>query len=272
MCLILPYLLSSFKRFIRAIRMLYCVSPGLPERYLSERKPAMILTRDYYQMSAAAFVRGKLTGAVVRAAHPQLFAQPLEALSAEEMEQVIQLGIEHGLRLHRFKRTMDLPRVRRVLGMLRGLQPASLLDVGSGRGAFLWPLLEAFPVLPVTTIDLLDYRVADMQAVHDGGIALLSASKQDVTALRFADCSFDVVTMLEVLEHIPNTEKALAEVCRVAQRCVIFSVPSKADDNPEHIHLFTEQWLRALLAAHGARQVNVSYVLNHMLVVATVIR
>lgn len=269
MCLILPYLLSSFKRFIRAIRMLYCVSPGLPERYLSERKPAMTVTREYYQTLAAAYVRGKLTNASIRAAYPQLFAQPLEALSAEEVGQVIQLGLDHGLRLHRFKRTMDLPRVRRVLGLLRGLQPESLLDVGSGRGAFLWPLLDAFPTLSVTTIDLLDYRVADMQAMRGGGVALLSASRQDVTALTFADRSFDVVTMLEVLEHIPNTERALTEVCRVARRCVIFSVPSKADDNPEHIHLFTEQRLRALLAARGARQVNVSYVLNHMLVVAT---
>jgi 2-polyprenyl-3-methyl-5-hydroxy-6-metoxy-1,4-benzoquinol methylase len=232
----------------------------------------MTTTREYYQTLAAAFVRGKLTDAAVRAAHQPLFTQPLEALSAEEVEQVIELGIAQGLRLHRFKRTMDLPRVRRVLGMLRGLQPASLLDVGSGRGAFLWPLLDAFPWLPVTTVDLLDYRVADMQAVHDGGVTRLSASRQDVTALRFADRSFDVVTMLEVLEHIPETEQALAEVCRVAERCVIFSVPSKADDNPEHIHLFTEQRLRALLAARGARQVNVSYVLNHMLVVATVTR
>jgi 2-polyprenyl-3-methyl-5-hydroxy-6-metoxy-1,4-benzoquinol methylase len=232
----------------------------------------MTATKEYYQTLAAAFVRGKLADTAVRAVHQPLFTQPLEALSAEEAEQVIQLGLEQGLRLHRFKRTMDLPRVRRVLGMLRGLQPASLLDVGSGRGAFLWPLLDAFPWLPVTTIDLLDYRVADMQAVHDGGVALLSASRQDVTALTFADRSFDVVTMLEVLEHIPDTEKALAEVCRVAERCIIFSMPSKPDDNPEHIHLFTEQRLRTLLAAHGAHQVNVSYVLNHMLVVATLTR
>jgi hypothetical protein len=32
-----------------------------------------------------------------------------------------------------------LPRVRKVLGVLRGVHPANLLDVGSGRGAFLWP-------------------------------------------------------------------------------------------------------------------------------------
>ena len=50
--------------------------------------------------------------------------------------------------------------LHRVLGLLRGLLGASLelaaprlLDVGSGRGAFLWPLLDAFPRLRVTAID-----------------------------------------------------------------------------------------------------------------------
>ena len=54
-----------------------------------------------------------------------------------------------GLKLHRFKRTMDLPRVRAVLGALHGLAPESLIDFGSGRGVFLWPLLDAFPDLPL---------------------------------------------------------------------------------------------------------------------------
>ena len=165
---------------------------------------------------------------------------------------------------------MALVRVQKVLGILKGLQPTSLLDIGSGRGAFLWPLLDAFPDLPVTTVDLLDYRVADIQAVQAGGIERLSASQMDVIELGFADRSFEVVTMLEVLEHIPAIEKALAEVCRVARRCLILSVPSRPDDNPEHLHLFTEQRLRALLAAQGVCQVNASYVLNHLVLVATV--
>ncbi len=224
---------------------------------------------DYYQQFACAYIRGKL-GQAPSSAYQPLFSQPLEALSSEEVQTLLRLGASQGLRLHRFKRTMGLARVRKVLGMLKGFQPANLLDIGSGRGAFLWPLLDAFPVLPVTAIDLLDYRVADLQAVRAGGVDRLSAYRMDATALAFADRSFDGVTMLEVLEHIPHPEKALAEVCRVAQRFVILSVPSKADDNPEHIHLFTEQRLRALLAAQGVRQVNVSYVLNHLLAVAMV--
>src|SRR5262249_58033931 len=84
-----------------------------------------------------------------------LLETPLEELSEAQLDAVIAAGQEAELRLHRFKRTMGLPRVRKTLGALRGLAPDSLLDVGSGRGAFLWPLLDAFPALPVTTLDLL---------------------------------------------------------------------------------------------------------------------
>ncbi len=234
-----------------------------------ESKISVIL--EYYQRLACAYIRGKLGPARASdTALRRLFDRPLDVLSEEEMQALIRLGLEAGLRLHRFKRTMALARVQKVLGILKGLQPANLLDIGSGRGVFLWPLLDAFPALPVTTVDLLDYRVADIQTVQAGGIERLSAYQMDVTALGFDDRSFDVVTMLEVLEHIPATEKAMAEVCRVARRCLIVSVPSRPDDNPEHLHLFTEQRLRVLLAAHGVRQVNASYVLNHIVMVATV--
>lgn len=222
----------------------------------------------YYSRLAAAFVRGKLLHTPLQEQQQAVFAQPLESLSDEQMDELIQLGLAEGLRLHRFKRTMELARVRKVLGVLKGFQPGNLLDIGSGRGAFLWPLLVEFPDLPITALDLLDHRVADMQAVHAGGMAQLTALKMDATTLAFPDRSFDVVTMLEVLEHIPDTARALKEVCRVASRAVICSVPSKEDDNPEHIHLFDERTLVPLLAEQGAQHVNVSYVLNHMVIVA----
>ncbi|MGZ3715782.1 MAG: class I SAM-dependent methyltransferase, partial [Ktedonobacterales bacterium] len=173
-----------------------------------------------------------------------------------------------GMRLHRFKRTMGLPRVDKVLGILRGLQPDTLLDIGSGRGAFLWPLLDAFLHLPVTCADILEHRVAGIQAVHDGGVATLAAVRADATALPFADGSFDVVTLLEVLEHIPDTQSALAEVCRVARRFVVLSVPMHPDDNPEHIHLFDQRELSGLLEQQGIARVSAEHVLNHLILVA----
>src|SRR5262245_8720941 len=97
---------------------------------------------DYFLHLAAAFVRGKLAGEVLPEAGEALLTRPFDELGEAELRAIIRLGAARELRLHKFKRTMDLARVRKVLGILRGLRPRSLLDIGSGRGAFLWPLLD----------------------------------------------------------------------------------------------------------------------------------
>lgn len=241
-----------------------------PATYITcERLPTPIPAQTpYFERLAAAYVRGKLSDAAVAHEHPALFAAPLAALTDADLADAITLGLASGLRLHRFKRTMGLARVTRVLGALHGIHPSSLLDIGSGRGAFLWPLLDTFPDLPVTCIDTLARRVADIQAVRDGGLATLRAVQADATALPFAERTFDVVTMLEVLEHISDTQQALSEVCRVAGRFLLLSVPSRPDTNPEHIHLFDQPTLTALLRANGMIGVHTDYVLNHLLVIA----
>ena len=225
----------------------------------------------YFDALVAAFVHGKLAADNrPGSAHDQLWQRPLEGLSTDDVDQLVRLGKEAGLRLHKFKRTMELPRVRRVLGVLKGLRPTDLLDIGSGRGTFLWPLLDSFPHLPILAIDHDARRVADIAAVRDGGIATLDARQMDATALALDDGTFDVVTMLEVLEHIPAAQRALAEAVRVARRFVVVSVPSTPDNNPEHIHLFTGQKLTAMFEGAGATRISVAYVLNHVIAVARV--
>jgi ubiquinone/menaquinone biosynthesis C-methylase UbiE len=206
----------------------------------------------YYDQLAAAFVRGRLGSAV----------------AADDVATLIARGRAAGLKLHKFKRTAELPRVRKVLGLLRAMAPQSLLDVGSGRGTFLWPLVDAFPSLAITAIDVDARRAADLHAVRKGGVARLSALRMDGRRLAFSNGAFDVVTLLEVLEHMPSPELAAAEALRVARRFVIASVPSKPDDNPEHIHLFDRRALEQLFAAAG--RVTCEWVLNHAVVVARV--
>jgi SAM-dependent methyltransferase len=213
----------------------------------------------YFQRLAAAYVRGRLAATG---------SPPLDELSREALEQQIAGGLAAGLRLHRFKRTMGLPRVQRVLGMLRGLQPENLLDVGSGRGAALWPLADAFPELPLTALDRLAHRVADMAAVRAGGVDRLHAVAGDATRLPFRAGSFDGVTMLEVLEHLPEPAAALAEAIRVARRFILLSVPSRPDNNPEHLRLFSRREMEGLLAAAGAVRIKSDAVLNHLIVLA----
>src|SRR5262245_31696429 len=207
----------------------------------------------YYTELAAAFVRGKIGVA--------------DDLSPEEL---IRLGRARGLRLHKFKRQAELPRVRKVLGVLQGLAPASLLDIGSGRGAFLWPLLDSFPYLSVIALDRNPVRVADIDAVRRGGVGNLRTLLADGAAIGLADDCVDVVTALEVLEHMPGPAPAAAEAVRIARNFVIASVPSKEDDNPEHVQLFNRETFEALWIEAGARGVSIQYVLNHMIAVVKV--
>lgn len=210
---------------------------------------------QYYCDLVSAFVRGKLPDA------PDLAPGAL-----------FDYGERAGLRLHKFKRSSVLPRVRRVFGFFHQLQPLTLLDVGSGRGAFLWPLLDTFPELTVHCIDVREDRVLDINAVHTGGIERVSASVEDATQMSFADNSFDGVTMLEVLEHMPEPGRAIAEAVRVARTFVAVSVPSKPDDNPEHIHLFNEESLTELFRAVGVEKLSIDYVLNHLIALAVLDR
>jgi hypothetical protein len=109
----------------------------------------MEMEAPYYISLAAAFVRGKLSLAP-------------DAASPSD-DELIQLGLRAGLRLHKFKRTMELRRVRCILGALRGLAPTSLLDIGSGRGTFLWLLLDA---LRAQLIDLFAAYGARIRIVY----------------------------------------------------------------------------------------------------------
>ena len=228
------------------------------------------MTDDHhYQMLGSAFVRGRSLTDGNPELPSDLLHTPLEQLDDPQRASLFQAGVAAGLRMNKFKKTMGLPRVKRVLGVLRCVCPTAILDIGSGRGAFLWPLLDEFPQTDVTAIDHSPQRAMDLQAVHDGGIQRLTAHQDDVTNLSFDNDQFDVVTMLEVLEHIPLTEAALSEVCRVARRFVILSVPSKEDDNPEHIHLFNEDRLRSLLQQSGVWHVGFDYVPGHIVAVAS---
>jgi hypothetical protein len=77
------------------------------------------------------------------------------------------------------------------------------------------------------------------------------------------------VTLLEVLEHMLHPDRALAHAVRVARRFVVATVPSKEDDNPEHIQLFDAGSFRALFAAAGAPNVHIDYVPGHILAIAS---
>lgn len=221
----------------------------------------------YYLKFAAAFVLGQ-DGA---GGGNNFSEKGLEGLSEEELARIVHQGREAGLKIHKFKQSMDLPRVQKVLGILEGFQPQTLLDIGTGRGVFLWPLLDRFPSLKVTCLDILPHRIRDLEAVRRGGIEQISPLLRDIRDFERtpdAPAEFDFVTALEVLEHIPEVDRAVRSLVRFAKRGILVSVPSKEDENPEHIHLLTRERLSQLFESAGVRTLRFHHVLNHLILLA----
>ena len=222
------------------------------------------LNERYDAMMMAAYVRGALKR------EGRLYAAPLASLSEDDCLELLRIGQEAGLRTHYFKRHDLLPRVKAVLGFLRGIQPESLLDVGSGRGVFLFPFMRTFGWVPVTSLDILDRRVELLNAIRDGGMDRLTALNADICTWDAPDRSFDVVTLLEVLEHIPDVNAAVKNAVRLARRYVVVTAPSKPDDNPEHIHLLTKPVLTELFSGAGCDDLRFDGVPGHLFLVTNV--
>ncbi len=106
------------------------------------------LGRRYDLRLAAAYVRGEGRGP------DALRERALDDLDEAALARTVRAGLEGGVRLQAFKLTADLPRVVRALGVLKGVRPHSVLDVGCGRGAGLWPLVSVLPACPVLALDL----------------------------------------------------------------------------------------------------------------------
>ena len=194
----------------------------------------------------------------------------VDVCSRDELCMIVAAAHEAGLRLYPFKSDMQvLPRTRKTMGFLRSVPLESLLDVGSGRGAFLFPFMREFPWVDVWSLDILEHRVTFLEELADGGITHLHPRLGDVCDQPFADDSFDVVTMLEVLEHIPDVGAAVRASVAMARRHVVVSVPSRPDDNPEHIHLLTRERLTELFGAAGCDRLRFDGVEGHTFMVAT---
>ena len=119
--------------------------------------------------------------------------------------------------------------------------------------------LEAKPgplrVLCVGAGGLLSERVARMQA-EVTTIDIVAARNPDLVAdvcdlEPFADASFDAVFLLEVLEHVPTPERAIAEIRRVlapgGRRVLSTPFAFEIHDAPHDYYRFTEHGLRHLL-------------------------
>lgn len=138
---------------------------------------------------------------------------------------------------------LPVTRRLRVKNVLRYAVPGQAhLDIGCGDGYF----LKQSPCVTATGIDM---RIGDA-AVAPGA------------PLPFPDESFDLVTMLAVIEHVKDPQFVISEIARVLRPNgrLILTTPKKAaewlirlyvkDIDDEHESYFTQERLEKLVQPH----------------------
>jgi len=104
--------------------------------------------------------------------------------------------------------------------LMAGLSPRRILEIGVGEGIVTSRVIERFPAANVLGLDLPDDALSDEW--KEQGLPCMFG---DATTLPFPDDSFDLVLAIEVLEHVPGPEAALAELARVCSGTFVASVP-----------------------------------------------
>ncbi|MCE1204302.1 MAG: class I SAM-dependent methyltransferase [Holophagaceae bacterium] len=137
---------------------------------------------------------------------------------------------------------------------------SSLLDAGCGNGLFLKRLAQLRPDIP--RIHGADRSSTALQHVT------CDHTQTEINAMPFADQSFEVVSALQVLEHLPGGvfEQCLAELARITRRYILISVPFQEDlernligcpscrsrfSPYHHVRSFSRGSLASLFETHG---------------------
>jgi SAM-dependent methyltransferase len=165
------------------------------------------------------------------------------------------------------------PLVRRMMarfeadldGLLRIAAPSAVLDVGCGEGVLVhrWATL-----LAGTRVVGVDLEEESLQAGWSAlGAPNLEFRVSRAERLPFVDEEFDLVSAIEVLEHLPDPGHALAEMRRCARRHLLVSVPHEPiwrllnvlrgaywpalGNTPGHLNHWSRKAFLRLLARYG---------------------
>jgi 2-polyprenyl-3-methyl-5-hydroxy-6-metoxy-1,4-benzoquinol methylase len=124
------------------------------------------------------------------------------------------------------------PVVRRLMAGFEGTleqlfaraDPQSVLDVGCGEGVLTHRWAERLGDRPVLGIDLPDPKLeAEWGMRRRANLDFRAMPVDELSS--FPAGSFDLAAAIEVLEHVPDPERTLAEMARVAARHLLISVP-----------------------------------------------
>jgi 2-polyprenyl-3-methyl-5-hydroxy-6-metoxy-1,4-benzoquinol methylase len=168
------------------------------------------------------------------------------------------------------------PVVRRLMSGFEGAlaslfsraAPESVLDVGCGEGVLTYKWAQALGDRPVLGIDLADPNLeAEWSTRRRPNLEFRAMSAEELRELPFPDRSFDLAAAIEVLEHVPDPERTVAEMARTAARHLLVSVPREPlwralnvargayvrelGNTPGHVNHWSKAGFIRMLERHG---------------------
>jgi SAM-dependent methyltransferase len=158
----------------------------------------------------------------------------------------------------------NINRIQETAGMIPS-DAVSLVDIGCGNGVFVNYLQKEKPGLKLMAVDRSTTALKFVRTDKMEG---------DIADIHLDDRSFDCVSCLEVIEHLPIGifKKALSELTRISKKYVIISVPYAEDLEKNHtqcpscksifnadLHLrnFSDERMKHLLEENGFEMIGV---------------
>ena len=129
---------------------------------------------------------------------------------------------------------------------------ARVLDVACGAGVLCRKIAERRPASRVTGVDFSEYTIARNREADAGAVEYVCLDVR--SSLRSLRGGFDVVTMCEILEHLDEPERVVADAMTLLRRGGRFVVTAPHDEgvpSPEHVREWGHDELFHLLAPYG---------------------
>ena len=167
------------------------------------------------------------------------------------------------------------PAVRRLMAgfettldrLFTRADPQSVLDVGCGEGVLTCRWAEQLGDRPVLGIDLPDPKLeAEWSTRRRANLEFRAMTVDELSC--FPARSFDLAAAIEVLEHVPDPERTLDEMARVAARHLLVSVPreplwrglnvargayvKELGNTPGHVNHWSKRSFVRAVGSHGA--------------------
>lgn len=154
----------------------------------------------------------------------------------------------HEQMVHTYISTQRFEQWTGILGQHTELAGATVLSSGCGVGGSLLAHWAA-GAARVVGVEI-DDALVEMAVLHSEGLAGVEVRKYPGHPLPFPGATFDVVESLDVLEHVPDSDRYLGELARVLRPagCILLVTPNRLWPVEQHVNVAGPPWLPVTIA------------------------